>query len=383
MNFEYNDEQKMLKESMQRWFQDNHSFEQRQVIVSSKSGFQPEHWNTFAELGWLSIPFTEDFGGYGGSIIDVAAMMEEFGKALVTAPVLSNLVMFGGILQKAGGDAAGETITGIIDGSTMGAVASYEPSARFDLSNVQTTAKKGDGGYIISGVKTMVLGAPYASKFVVSARTSGDVKDEAGISLFTVDAKAAGVTTKPYVLMDGQHVADVHFENVSVKSNELLGDKDNGYVLLDAVLQDADVALAAEALGIMQTLNAMTVEYTKTRKQFGIAISNFQALQHRMVDCFMACEQTKSLLYGTLCELTDGITPAEEARQTVLALRTLVARYGKQVGDEAIQMHGGMGMTDELSVGHYAKRLMMINMQFGSGDFYQKCYNQAAYGKVA
>lgn len=381
MNFEYNEEQKMLKDSMQRWFQDNYSFDQRGVIRSSEDGFSRAHWATFAELGWLSIPFTERFGGYGGNIIDTAAIMEEFGKALLLEPVVPNLVLFGGLLQRSHNQpVAEELIPQIIDGSLMGALASYEPQARFDLSDIATVAEATGDSYLLTGEKCLVLGGAAAQKFIVSARTSGAQTEESGISLFIVDADTQGLEISRHNMMDGQRVADVKLTKVEIPANNLLCEVGAGYAALEEVLQDASVALSAEALGIMQTLNTATIEYTKTRKQFGVPISVFQVLQHRMVDCFMAFEQSKSMLYGTLCELTDGVTTAHEARMAVLGLRTLIAKYAKQIGDEAIQMHGGMGLTDELNIGHFVKRLLMINLQFGNGDFHQQRYNQLAYG---
>lgn len=380
MNFEFNEEQKMLKESMQRWFQDNYSFDQRQLIAGSSEGFSRENWQTFAELGWLSIPFSETHGGFGGNVIDIAAMMEEFGKALVIEPAVSTLVLFGGLLASSSNTTvAADIIPKIIEGSVLGALASFEPQARFDLSNIATTAAPDGDNYVLNGQKSLVLGGAHADHFIVSARTSGAVTDESGISLFLLNRDATGLKIDSHQLMDGQQVADLSLDNVSVSAEMLLSELDAAYPMLDDVLQTLHVAVSAEALGIMQKLNATTVEYTKTRKQFGVQISSFQVLQHRMVDTFMAAEQTKSMLYGTLCELTDGVTSANDARATVSALRTIVAKYGKLVGDEAIQMHGGMGITDELDVGHYVKRLMMINLLFGNKDFFQKQYNQLAY----
>ena len=380
MNFEFNEEQKMLKESMQRWFQDNYSFDQRQVIVQSDDGFSRDNWQTFAELGWLSIPFSETHGGFGGTVIDIAAMMEEFGKALVIEPAISTLVLFGGLLESSNNTAvAADIIPKIIEGSVLGALASFEPQARYDLSNIATTAVKDGDNYLLNGQKSLVLGGAHADYFIVSARTSGAVSDDAGISLFLLNSDAAGLKVDSHQLMDGQRVADLSLENVSVSADMLLSELDAAYSMLDDVVQRMNVAVSAEALGIMQKLNTTTVEYTKTRKQFGVQISSFQVLQHRMVDTFMAAEQTKSMLYGALCELTDGITSANDAKATVSGLRTIVAKYGKLVGDEAIQLHGGMGITDELDVGHYVKRLMMINLLFGDKDFFQKQYNQLAY----
>jgi alkylation response protein AidB-like acyl-CoA dehydrogenase len=382
MNFEFNEEQKMLKESMQRWFQDNYSFDQRQVIAQSNDGFSRENWQTFAELGWLSIPFSETHGGFGGTVIDIAAMMEEFGKALVIEPAISTLVLFGGLLESSSNTAvAADLIPKIIEGSVLGALACFEPQARYDLSNIATTAVKDGDNYLLTGQKSLVLGGANADYFIVSARTSGAVTDDAGISLFLLKSDSLGLKVDSHQLMDGQRVADLSLENVSVSPDMLLSELDGAYPMLDDVVQKMNVAVSAEALGIMQKLNTTTVEYTKTRKQFGVQISSFQVLQHRMVDTFMAAEQTKSMLYGALCELTDGVTSANDAKATVSGLRTVVAKYGKLVGDEAIQLHGGMGITDELDVGHYVKRLMMINLLFGDKDFFQKQYNQLAYAQ--
>ena len=378
MNFNYSEEQGLLKESIVRWAQDNYSFDQRRVGADSENGFSRDHWNTFAELGWFSVPFAEEHGGFGGSVVDVAAIMEEFGKALIVEPVFSNLILFGGALQNCSNDTVkAELIPQIIDGSLLGAVAMYEPHARFDMSDVKTTAKSAGDGYTLSGNKSVVLGGRSASQLVVLARTSGEQRDEDGLSLFLVAADADGVSRNSYTLMDGQTASDVTFENVPA---QLISELGGGYSVLASTMRTAHVALSAEALGIMEKLNRSTVEYTKTRKQFGRFISSFQALQHRMVDTFMAYEQSKSLLVGTLCELTDDRTTEQQAEKIVNALRTLTAKNGKLIGDEAIQIHGGMGMTDELDVGHYVKRLMMINLMFGNGDFYQNQFNQVAYG---
>lgn len=378
MNFDYSEEQNLLKESIVRWAQDNYSFDQRRVGAESDNGFSKEHYNTFAELGWLSVPFAEELGGYGGSVVDVAAIMEEFGKALVVEPVFPNLIMFGGLLERGNNDAVrAELVPQVIDGSLMGAVAMYEPQARFDISNVATSATESGDAYSISGHKSVVLGGAHAEKLIVVARTSGEQTDEAGLSLFLVDVNSAGVNVNAYPLMDGQQVADIHFDKAQ---GQLISELGTANKALNDVLRLAHVALCAEAVGIMEVLNRTTVEYTKTRKQFGVTISSFQALQHRMVDTFMSYEQAKSLLIGTVCELTDDGTTPERADKIVNALRALVAKNGKHVGDEAIQLHGGMGLTEEMSVGHYVKRLMMINLMFGNGDFFQNQFNQVAYG---
>ena len=378
MNFEYNEEQVLLKESVARWVQDTYSFDQRHVISQSDEGFSRDNWSTFAELGWLSVPFSEEFGGFGGSVVDVSAIMQEFGNALLLEPVFPSVIMFGGLLEKVGHTELNtEIIPQIIDGSLLGSVAMYEAHARFDMCNITTTATVDGDNYLLSGSKSFVLGGAHADKIIVLARTSGEQSAEQGISLFLIDGNAKGVSKRNYVLMDGQQVADIEFDKAS---GILLGELDGGYAPISAMMQDAHVALCAEAVGIMEKLNKTTLEYTKTRKQFGTVISSFQALQHRMVDTFMSQEQAKSLLVGTLCELSDETTSPERAVKLVNALRTLVAKAGKHIGDEAIQLHGGMGLTDELDVGHYVKRLMMINLIFGNGDFFQNQFNQVAYG---
>ncbi len=378
MNFEYSEEQQALKDSIQRWVQDNYSFDQRKVAAASAAGFSEKHWQTFAELGWLSIPFAEEDGGFGGGVVDLAAVMEEFGKALIVEPVFSNLVLFGGLVSAAGSsEQKAAILEGLIGGTLKGAAALYEPQARFALSNVQTTAKADGDHYTLNGHKSVVIDAPSADHLVVLARTAGEQTDETGLSLFLVDANAKGLSRKDYTLMDGHKAADLQLDSVQ---GELLGTAGEAFPVVANIMQTAHVALAAEALGIMQKLNATTVAYSKTRKQFGVTISSFQALQHRMVDTFMAFEQTKSLLVGTLCELENPENSADTKHKMVAALRTLVAKSGKHIGDEAIQIHGGMGITDELDVGHYVKRLLMINLLFGSGDFFQEEFNQLAYG---
>lgn len=377
MNFEYSEEQNMLKESIVRWSQDSYSFDQRRIGSDSETGFSKEHYATFAELGWLSVPFTEELGGYGGSVIDVAAIMEEFGKALVVEPVFPNIILFGGVLQRCANESVkAELVPQVIDGSLMGSVAMYEPQSRFDVSNVATTASEAGDSYIINGTKSVVLGGAHANKFIVVARTSGEQTDDDGLSLFLIDADADGVQVNAYPLMDGQQVADIQFKDAK---GILISELNAATPVINDVLDLAHVALCAEAVGIMEVLNRTTVEYTKTRKQFGVTISSFQALQHRMVDTFMSYEQAKSLLVGTLCELTDERTDAQQASKLINGLRTLIAKNGKHVGDEAIQLHGGMGLTDEMNVGHYVKRLMMINLMFGNGDFFQHQFNQVAY----
>lgn len=376
MNFEYSEEQVLLRDSIVRWAQDNYSFEQRRRSTEQAQGFDPKHWQTFAELGWLSIPFAEDLGGYGGSIIDVAAIMQELGRALVVEPVVPNVVMFGGLLEASNAEDKAELLGELIGGGLMGAVALYEQQSRFEVANVATTATADGDAYRLNGTKVCVLAAPSSSKLLVLARTSGGQTERDGLSLFLLDTQADGVALQGYPLMDGQYAADITFTDARA---ELVSELGQGLGLVEDMLLRTHVALSAEAVGIMEKLNQTTVAYTKTRKQFGVPISSFQALQHRMVDTFMAFEQAKSLLVGTLCELTDEASSEHDKAKMVAGLRTLIAKNGKLIGDEAIQMHGGMGLTDELDVGHYVKRLMMINLMFGDRAYFQNQFNQLAY----
>ena len=378
MNFEFTEEQTMIKDSVSRFIRDEYDFDTRTKIVASEEGISREFWSMFAELGWLSVPFAEEYGGFGGSVEDIAAVMEELGKGIVVEPYASTVVVFGGLMAASNNEALKtQIIPSIIDGSCMGSFASTEAQSRYEMSDVATTAIACDGGYKISGEKTVVANGGTANKFIVTARTSGDQFDRAGVSLFLVDADASGVEVKSYKMMDGQSAATVTLKDVVVAESQLLNAAGEGMELIDQVLPQILMGLSAEALGIMATLNTATVEYTKVRQQFDTPISSFQVLQHRMVDTFIACEQTKSMLYRGLCQA--GEEDRHALLKTVHALKATVARHGRLVGEEAIQIHGGIGMTDELNIGHYVKRLMMINVTFGDGDFHQKKFNQLAY----
>jgi alkylation response protein AidB-like acyl-CoA dehydrogenase len=377
MNFNLSEEQNMLKDSVTRFVQDEYDFESRRANAASDLGFNPKNWQTFADLGWLSIPFDEAHGGFGGGATDVMAVMEEMGKGLVVEPFIATVLMFGGLLNKSGNAALQDAnIEKVIDGSLQGAFAYLERQSRFELADVKTTAKAEGNDFVLNGEKTVVSNGAAANKVVVSARTSGGQCDEAGITLFLIDTDAAGVERTSYRLMDGQLVANIKLTDVRVAADQVLGDVDNGYSIIEAVVADVTIALCAEALGIMQKLTTTTIEYTKTRQQFGVAISSFQALQHRMVDMFMAGEQAKSILYRAVCAAESG---ADDLAKNIAALKVMIGRNGKLIGDEAIQLHGGMGLTDELDVGHYVKRLMMINTTFGDADFQQKKFNQLSH----
>ncbi len=375
MNFDFTEEQVMLRDSVARFIQDDYDFDTRRAIADAPEGFSRDKWQTMAELGWLSIPFAEEHGGFGGSPVDASLMMEELGRGLVLEPYLATVILFGGLLQKGGtAEQQAEYLPKIIEGSCQGAFAYLERQSRFEMADVATSASAAGEGWTISGEKVVVFNGAEADHFIVSARTSGEQSDESGISLFLVPADAEGVEIIAYQMMDGQRVANVRFNEVAASG--LVGEQDQAWSLMQAVVLEANLAISAEALGIMQQLNSKTLEYARTREQFGVAIGSFQALQHRMVDTFMSYEQAKSLLYRALCAMTDD---KEDASTAVHALRVMVHKAGNHIFGEAIQIHGGMGITDELDIGHYAKRLMMINTTFGDGDFHQAKFNQLRY----
>ena len=366
MNFEFSEEQNLLRDSISSFIQNEYGFDKRRAVANSDEGYSHVHWQTFAELGWLSVPFKEDVGGFGGSAIDTMVVMEELGKGLVLEPYLINVVMFGQLLEAGN---KGELLELLIAGQMQGAIAYAERQSRYNFNDVLTKAQKTDDGYLISGKKTVVYNGAVAQKLVVLARTEGEQMDQSGLTLFLVDAAAAGVSRTPFKMMDGQRVADIAFDNVAVQQGAIIGELNAGLPLMQSVVNQAIVAAGAEALGIMQVLLDTTVEYSKTRRQFGTEIGQFQALQHRMVDMMIACEQTKSLLYRAACALASD-RPSPET--DVLALKVMVGRAGKLIGDEALQLHGGIGMTDDLNVGHYVKRLMMINTFLGDADYSQR-----------
>lgn len=377
MNFEFTEEQGMLRDSVARFVQDSYDFDTRCKIAASDEAMSRDNWQTFAELGWLSVPFAEEHGGFGGNPVDAMVMMEEFGKGLVLEPYLATVLLFGGLLQRGGTvEQQAELIPRIIEGGCLGAFAYLERQSRYELADIKTTASAEGDTLVLNGEKVVVFNGASADQLIVSARTRGEQSDSDGITLLLVSADAAGIERSSYRLMDGQLVANIVFKDVQVPAADVVGEQHEGYALMNEVVTAATIGLAAEALGIMGQLNAKTLEYTKTRKQFGVAIGSFQALQHRMVDTFMAYEQTKSMLYRAVCELDGG---GDDVAACVHALQVMVDRNARKIFGEAIQLHGGMGLTDELDIGHYAKRLMMINATFGNGDYHQAQFNQLRY----
>ena len=376
MNFEFTEEQQMVRDSIARFVQDDYDWDTRRDIVASESGISDKAWQTFAELGWLSIPFAEEDGGFGGNIVDTMVIMEEIGKGLIVEPYLPSVLLFGGLLARAGSEGQrAQWLPSVIDGSTSGAFAYLERQSRFEMADCKTQAAASGDGWVLNGEKVVVFNGANCNQLMVLARTSGEQWDRDGLSLFVVAADAAGVERVSYAMMDGQRVANITFTDVALSADALVGEAGGAMEAVEAVVREATIGLMAEAVGCMGTLNAKTVEYTKTREQFGVAIGSFQSLQHRMVETMIAYEQAKSLLYKAVCEYRQDPASADA---TVNALKVLVDRNAKLVYGEAIQMHGGMGITDELDIGHYAKRLMMINTTFGDATYHRAQYMEKA-----
>ncbi len=377
MNFDFTEEQQMVRDSIARFVQDDYDWDTRKAIVASEKGLSADNWKLFAELGWLSIPFAEEHGGFGGNIVDLSVVMEELGKGLVVEPYFPTVVLFGGLIARAGNDAQrAEWLPRVIGGDVLGGFAYVERQSRFALHDCLTTATPSGDGFVLNGEKVVVFNGEQADHLVVLARTSGEQSDRTGLSLFIVEASAAGIDKMNYPMMDGQRVANVTFKDVALPADALLGEEGNALAVVEALVDEAIIALASEAVGIMGVLNTKTLEYAKTREQFGVAIGSYQALQHRMVDTMMAYEQCKSLLFKALCEYKQEPAMAAE---TIHALKVLIDRNAKHVFGEAIQIHGGMGMTDELDIGHYAKRLMMINTTFGDANFHRNRFVETAF----
>ncbi len=381
MDFNFTEEQSMLRDTVASYLQDRYDFDSRKKIIGSEAGWSKDVWSAFAnELGILGAPFSEDHGGLGGGAIENMIVMEEFGKALVVEPYLSTVVIGGGFMKHSGFAGAVDIIGGIIGGETVIAFAYAEPQGRYNWADLKTTAKKDGAGYVLNGHKAVVVGAPWATHLIVTARTAGGQRDASGVSVFLVEKGAKGVTTRDYPTVDGQRASEVYFENVSLGADALIGTADNGLPLVNKVLDEATAAVCAEAVGAMRKLHEGTLDYARQRKQFGVAIASFQVLQHRMVDMFMNVEQSVSMTYMATMKIDES--DAERAK-AVSAAKVQIGKACKFVGQNAIQIHGGMGMTDELAIGHYFKRATMIEGLFGSVDHHLRRYEGLSFSDAA
>jgi pimeloyl-CoA dehydrogenase small subunit len=366
MDFDLTNDQTLLKESVGKMLAARYGdFEKRKAYQKHPNGFDPAVWAEYAESGILSLPFAEDHGGFGGGPVETMIVMEEMGAALAVEPYLSCVVLCGAILKAAGG---AEIIPQIAAGEKIVALAHIERGSRYDLNDVSLAARKDGNDFILEGEKSIVLGGGGADDFIVSARTSGNRRDTDGISLFLVEAKAPGVSRRAYPTQDGQQAAEVSFASVKIPGSQLIGTMGQGLPLLARGVDEAIAGLCAEAVGAMDQLVKLTVEYLKTRKQFGVPIGSFQVLQHRSVDMLVMLEQARSMaIYAALSAADDN---AVTRGQAISAAKVQIGRSAKFIGQQATQMHGGIGMTMEYKGGHYFKRLTMIEQAFGDSDYH-------------
>lgn len=372
MDFSITEEQAMLADSVSKFIDNDYDFERRQKIAESDHGYSKELWQTYAELGWTAVPFAEDDGGLDGGPVELMLMMEQFGRGLVVEPYLANIVLAGGVFRRAANsDQKSEWLAPLIEGKLQAALAFAEPQGRFNIADITTTAKQNGKGFTLSGKKTCVLNGGSAEILIIPARTSGGQTDEDGITLFAIAADSAGINRRPYPTVDAQQAADITLSNVQADAAAVLGEVGNGFKTLQDVVDEATLAVCAEAVGIMRTMHDKTVEYSKQRVQFGVPIGSFQALQHRMVESLMACEQCRSLLmWAVMVNAADSA----DAKRAVSAMKYQVGTAGIQVAREAVQIHGGMGMTWELDIAHYFKRMTAIDLLFGNADYHLDRY---------
>lgn len=376
MDIQFTEEQELLRSSVQRLLRDQYDFETRRKIVASEDGWSRKHWSAFADLGLLAAPFSEVAGGLGGGPLATMILMQEFGRHLVVEPYFETVVLSGGLIENEGTETQRETLLPpIMAGEAIWALAWTEGKSRYDLNHVSTTAKRSGDNYILNGAKAAVIAAPWADKLIVSARTSGGPRDSAGVSLFVVDRQSAGLHLKSFRTIDGRRAAEIMLKDVSVPAANLLGKEGEGVAALEACRDRAIAGLCAEATGAMDVLNRSTLDYTKTRKQFGVALGTFQVLQHRMVDMFIALEEATSLMQHLNLTIADGDPQGSKLSS---GAKSKVGEAARFVGEQAIQLHGGMGMSDELNVGHYFKRIAAINIQFGDPTYHLLRYARAA-----
>jgi alkylation response protein AidB-like acyl-CoA dehydrogenase len=372
MDIQFTEEQELLRGSIQRLLRDQYDFDARRKIVATEEGWSRKHWSAFAELGLCAAPFRESSGGLGGGPLATMIVMQEFGRNLVVEPFFETVVLAGGLIDDIGSQAQRDALLPqIMAGESIWALAWAEGRSRYDLSNVATSARRHGDHFVLSGTKAAVIGAPWADKLIVSARTSGGQRDRSGVSLFVVDRHSANLHLQSFKTIDGRRAAEITLIDAQVPASQLLGTEGEGVVALEACRDRAIAALCAEAVGAMSELNSVTLEYAKTRKQFGVALGTFQVLQHRMVDMFIALEESISLTQHLNLSLAAG---EPHGSKLASGTKSKVGDAARFVAEQAVQLHGGMGMSDELNVGHYFKRIASINVQFGDPTYHLMRY---------
>jgi pimeloyl-CoA dehydrogenase small subunit len=364
MDFDLTDEQRLLKDSVDRLVADNYQFEQRRKYTAEPDGWSAAVWRQYAELGLLGLPFAEAHGGFGGGPVETMIVMEAFGRGLVLEPYFATVILGGGLLRRAASPEQQQALLPqVVQGKLKLAFAHVERHSRYDLADVATTARQDGAAWVLDGAKSVVLHGDCADRLLVTARVSGSQRDRAGIGLFLVDPSAAGVSRRGYPTQDGLRAAEV---TLSGARGEPLGDPAGALPAIEHVVDEAIAALCSEAVGTMQEMHETTLEYLKTRQQFGRPIGQFQVLQHRSVDMLVALEQARSM--AMFAAVMAGETDATERRRAIAAAKVQIGRSGRHIGQEAIQLHGGIGMTMEYKVGHYFKRMTVIDKLFGDAD---------------
>ncbi len=368
MDFSLTEEQQMLADSVERFLEKNYSHELRRQMVADRQVMSEEVWQGFASLGLLGVPFSDEYGGFGGGGVETMLVMQALGRHLVLEPYLSTVILAGGLVDLGAADWQKKILLpGIVDGSTLLAFAHGEQEARYDMAYVATRARADGNNWILEGKKTLVYSGPVAEKLIVSARTEGEPGDRDGVTLFIVECDSENLGGQEYPLFDGSRALDVQLNGVRVGPESVIGTLNGAMPLIETVADRAIAALCAEAVGAMETVHAMTLEYLKTRQQFGVPIGRFQALQHRAVDMLINLEESRSMAI-----LAAGNVDSDnvfERRRAVTAAKALIGAAGRYIGQQAIQLHGGMGMTDELPLGAYVKRLAAIDILFGDAAY--------------
>ena len=374
MDIQFTEEQELLRASIQRLLHDQYAFDARRKIVASDEGFSRRHWTALADLGLCAAPFDESVGGLGGGALATMIVMQEFGRHLVVEPYFETVVLAGGLIAAVGSAAQRAAyLPKIMDGSTIWTLGWAERPSRYDFDKVETTARRDGEHYVLSGKKVAVTAAPWADKLIVSARTVGDSGDGTGLSLFVVDRHAANLHLQSFRTIDGRRAAELVLMDVRVPADDRPGAEGEGTAALEACRDRAIAAQCAEAVGAMTELNAATLAYSKTRKQFGVTLGTFQVLQHRMVDMFIALEESISLTQHLNLSLASN---EPHLSRLASGAKSKVGTAARFVADQSVQLHGGMGMSDELNVGHYFKRISAINIQFGDPAFHLMRYAQ-------
>ncbi len=369
MDFRYTEEQLSLQNTLQRFISRDYDFERRRSLARSPLGYSAEAWEQYAKLGLLALPFPEEFGGFGGGGVDIMALMEQVGQGLLLEPYLSTVVLCGGLIRDAASDSIKKAmLPQIAAGALQIALAAYEAAGRYSLSHVACTAARSGNGWRLTGRKSVVLDAPSADWFLVSARSSGNVTDATGISLFLVRREAPGLTLFAFPTQSGGRAADLQLQDVTVDGDAVIGRPDQALDIIERAVDIGIAALCAEALGIATALNQATLSYLKTRKQFGVPIGTFQALQHRMAEMYIAAEQSRSM--AIIAAIHTGDDDVAARRRAISGAKAYVGQAVRFVGQQAVQLHGAMGLVDDHIVSHYFKRLTMIDMTFGDADFH-------------